>query len=494
MRSRRIGIALVRLSVSGPVSFGDPQRELVQTRMRRALADAKGDEMLVDVPIATDPSGQAIVRGTSVFGALRSHLASYLVRDTKDLRFRPIDSVLGGASTTRPCSLADLLCGSEPEELNSQGKPSLRPSALRLVAAELTDGKPSEGTARTAVSRRHGSAEARKLFRRAQLEGARIELLLQVDLSILDASCATIAPQVKAADAAADLVTALQQWQPLLGGRVGTGWGRAHVDDIEWGVKDPLDLTSLLAGSTTIEVFRGIAKALPNSPRELLTCLAPSSTSMWNVDAALACGDFLLLDPRQQPTAQRNNRAVTSDRVTGSTWRGLLRSRSEFILRTCGVFACLSSEGEEICGECPTCTLFGWAPGPRSRATGVGSRGLIGFADSVVMGDRVTLDHGPVDRFTGGAADGKLFTRESWALGSTLTLSIYQLSPHRPVPEWGKDLVVMAIRDVASGFVGVGNSTTRGYGTVHLQEGEALPGVPDNWLESVPGAQAEVTS
>jgi len=117
---------------------------------------------------------------------------------------------------------------------------------------------------------------------------------------------------------------------------------------------------------------------------------------------------------------------------------------------------------------------------------------LVGFGDSEVTGTKATLDHAPVDRFTGGAADGKLFTRESWAPGSTVTLSIYQLAPDRPLPEWGKHLLVLAIRDLHQGLVGVGNSTTRGYGTVELDTSDALPDVPDNWFESVPHMGSEV--
>lgn len=492
MRSRRIAVALVKLDMSGPVSFGDPQRELVQNRMRRAISEAKNDEILVDIPVAKDPGGRAIVRGTSVFGALRNHLATFMVIGGAKLRLRGIDSVEAGKRDGRRATLADLLCGSEPEELNTQGKPALRPSALRLVSSDLTQGTASDGNARTAVSRTLGAAEARKLFRRAEVKDARIQLILQLDLAILEANCAAIAPTAAPLAVAEDFAEVLRRWQPLLGGRVGTGWGRATVGELNWGVADPLGLDTLLSASSTIDVMSSIATTPVAQGRELASCIAPPDASTWSLDVPLVCGDFLLLDPREQPTERRNNRAVTGDRVTGSSWRGLLRARSEFILRSCGIEACLSSEGEKICGQCPGCALFGWAPGPRSKAHGIGSRGLVGFGDSEVTGTKATLDHAPVDRFTGGAADGKLFTRESWAPGSTVTLSIYQLAPDRPLPEWGKHLLVLAIRDLRQGLVGVGNSTTRGYGTVELDTSATLPDVPDSWFESVPHMGSEV--
>jgi hypothetical protein len=65
-------------------------------------------------------------------------------------------------------------------------------------------------------------------------------------------------------------------------------------------------------------------------------------------------------------------------------------------------------------------------------------------------------------------------------------LVIEQLDPTRPVPRWGQQLLQLAIRDLADGYVGIGNSSTRGYGTLTLRPGQALEPVEPGWAASLP--------
>ena len=174
---------------------------------------------------------------------------------------------------------------------------------------------------------------------------------------------------------------------------------------------------------------------------------------------------------------------MTSGTVPGSSWRGLFRARAEFILRSCGIDACRSSD--RTCGQCPTCGLFGWAPAPDDPPERQGATGLVRFHDSVVSGERLDYNHAPIDRFTGGAAEAKLFERGSWRPGATLTLTVEQVSTRRPVPGWARHLLALVARDLHDGLVGVGNSTTRGYGTVALTDPGALPAVPPGWSEAI---------
>ena len=177
-----------------------------------------------------------------------------------------------------------------------------------------------------------------------------------------------------------------------------------------------------------------------------------------------------------------NNHAATAEEISGATWKGILRSRCEFIVRSCGRTACESST--TTCGTCPTCVLFGSASDQDS-----GQIGRIRFRNSPITGHKMTIAHAPIDRFTGGAASGKLFTRTAWEPGAALTLTIEQARPDHPVPPWGRALILLALADLDAGLIGVGNSTTRGYGT--LKAADPLPPPAPGWLDTLPPAPGQ---
>ena len=500
MRSRRFAVVSFDLTTREPWSVGDPLRLDVTERIAKALAPQAPDEIAVTVPVAQDPQHRAVVRGTSVFGVLRAHLARYELAPTISLRMRGIDSRDPGRRWVRPATLADLLCGSEPEELlppdpdsgggnaakeskESKDEAALRPSALRLVHAELGPSRIDDGPARTAVSRDRGTAVAHKLFRRARIHDTGIEVLLQVDLPILQAQLTAWGLGGPGTGAAVDdLVTVIRAWRPFIGGGVGTGTGTATVGNLHRGLADPLPLRTLLTAETTLDLMRSVlSRAAPVLP--LRCCRDAPTADTWHLELPLVCIDPLLIAPRPAPDAGRENRAVTSETVPGSSWRGLFRSRAEFILRSCGVEACPSSD--RTCGDCPTCTLFGWAPTPDDPPERQGATGLVRFRDSTVSGEHLEYTHAPIDRFTGGAADAKLFERGSWRPGATLTLTVEQVSTQRPVPEWARHLLALVARDLHDGLIGVGNSTTRGYGTVALSDPAALPAVTPGWSDTI---------
>lgn len=492
MRSPRLAALAFTLIADEPITIGDPHGAKVADRIGSALAAERSQEMLVDIPVATDPWQSPVVRGTSVMGALRSHLTAYELPSARPLTFHGIQSRGRATPSTRAASLADLLCGSDPEELAEPPVPrarSLAPSALRMVSCEVT-GTPVSGRTRTAISRREGAAVARKLFRRAELHNARIALLLALDLDILATRLADLCINTSdPVDAPVeDLITALLDWQPRVGGRVGTGYGSLTIGDVKYGAADPLDLMTLLTADTTISLLAGLLRAY-GSRKSWHLAIAPTTDEDWSLTVALRCDDPLLLAPVQD--LENGNHTSTSSSLWGSSWRGIIRSRSEFILRSCGVDACESTT--KTCGECAACRLFGWTPDSSRTDERVGAQGLVRFTDSEVSGSRLRLDHAPVDRFTGGAANEKLFTRDSWAPGSSLTLDISQVSVRRPVPEWGRHLITLALRDITDGYVGVGNSTTRGYGTLALADGAALPEVPNDWLAELTWTNEETS-
>ena len=101
------------------------------------------------------------------------------------------------------------------------------------------------------------------------------------------------------------------------------------------------------------------------------------------------------------------NRALRSDGrfvVPGSTLKGILRSRAEYVCRVVGAGVCTNHQ----CGECHPCRLFGYGGESRNAR-----RAKIAVADSVIANATSELrTHVAIDRFTGGARDQLLYTDE----------------------------------------------------------------------------------
>ncbi len=496
MRSRRFAVITGRLVSTEPLTVAEALRTSLAERMDRALAAERPEELPVTLPVAQDPDGRPIVRGTSVAGALRAHLAGFTLVPERGLTLRSITSRGDPSQRSRPATLADLFCGSEPEELLAGSTDrGLRPSAVRVVDVSLIQGHLDPGRTRTAISRERGAAVANKLFRRGEVREATLEFLLQVDLPILEAALKgwqiTSRPGEPSPTrlALADLVTALHAWQPRLGGRVSAGYGAVTLEGLRLGIADPLSLTALLTDRDTVDMLRSVSTGPAAAGGLTISRDTLDGDQPWQLTLSLVAVDPLLIAPTRRGQ-DADNAATTADVVPGSSWRGVIRARSEFILRSCGIEACLSSE--TTCGSCPTCHLFGWAPRPGEPLHRKGSRGLIRFLDSPINGQKLTLDHAPIDRFTGGAADAKLFTRTSWAPSATLTLTIEQIGRAGAIPGWARALVTLAVRDLHDGLIGIGNATTRGYGTLAATHPELLAATDPDWLLEMPAPEIAV--
>jgi CRISPR/Cas system CSM-associated protein Csm3 (group 7 of RAMP superfamily) len=266
---------------------------------------------------------------------------------------------------------------------------------------------------------------------------------------------------------------ALATWQPMIGGGVTRGFGRAHVTEIRHGVldldnRDHLDLWLRSGGPELVET-------IATESLDLVSPVDESRTFLWRVADGLHIGSGATLRDKT-PSVSAVLRSNGLPIVPGSTWKGILRSRVEYILASCGQRHCLDA----ACGQCAACALFGYAerettPARPGQVTGdphrsVGRRGLLTFDDSPVT---IPADgpanirhrtHVAVDRITGGARDKLLYTWETVEHGET-TLRIRPLDT---VPDWGWGLLLLAIRDIHDGFVGIGGGVTRGQGTFHL--------------------------
>ncbi len=500
MRTDQIAMVSFTLTSDEPISISDPERGSLRDRVDQSLG-MTNDRAVVTVPVARRPAtgtgavGDPIVRGTAVFGPLRAHLATFDLLSDSPLVLEQIDSRTDHSTRTRQANLADLLCGAEAEECDEDGQPTLRPSALRVVETRLASSPVSTARTRVAIDRFRGAAVANKLFSREELSEVTIEVLVQVDLVILALAIDQISANCSTEDVLSDFTAVLHRWAPRVGGLVSGGRGTLSLTELRVSQGGPIKFADLFASTTTLAFFRATLAAKPPAAVDLAMCAPQDHAGSWSFRLAFTCADPLLIDPFPVGgDQQKTNVYKSSDTIPGSAWRGVLRSRCEFILRSCGVPACASTQS--TCGRCPTCILFGGVE-DTGLILGEGdvrrrsASGLVRFKDARVTHPhgvvlKIKLTHAPIDRFTGGAANGKLFAYHAHPSGSETTLHIEQMHATRPVPRWGRVLLGLAIRDLADGYVGIGHATTRGYGTLSVADPglDALESGSD-WLDDV---------
>ncbi|MBA2324543.1 MAG: hypothetical protein H0V92_11215 [Pseudonocardiales bacterium] len=274
-------------------------------------------------------------------------------------------------------------------------------------------------------------------------------------------------------DQLAALLKALPGWRPLVGRGVTVGQGRARVCALGSREIDLADDADLLHWLTVPgpEQFSKIPMSDSNDHPDQEHWI----DVRWRIADALHVGGGEPEPDHDGPMVARVLRDGETFVVPGSTWKGVLRSRCEYILRSLDVPAC----EEATCGICPTCQLFGHA-----SPVG-GARGTVRFLGCAAETDP---DHGltaaaaqerqhvAIDRFTGGAHDSLLFTQEVVTSG---TLRLRVETHHNGPPHWARGLLLMAVADIADGLVGLGGSTTRGCGTLQRIDnaGRVMPTV-----------------
>ena len=167
--------------------------------------------------------------------------------------------------------------------------------------------------------------------------------------------------------------------------------------------------------------------------------------------------------------------------LPGTGLKGLLRSRAEYILRSVGLDPepCL----DQRCGRCWTCEVFGYGGGNDMRARVVGARAMIRVTDAIVRDPvKVQRQHVAIDRFTGGAQDGLLYTVDALE-GGTFDVSVEPLADELPADRVREIRAVLRLvfEDLADGIAGVGAGVARGYGTVSvdLNDAESREDLPD---------------
>lgn len=461
------------------LSMGDQENANEVEKFDRWRSGSKDASFAVDIPIAKDPSGNPQVRGTSLAGPLRSWLSGWAIPGTKLSEEHRGGRQVVAASQERQINLADVLLGSSPDEREGD-KSARRPSAVRVFSVDVA-GTPDDGRVRVAIDRRRGSAVPGKLFRRANLRDALVTATLLVDHAQLAASLRDLGIEHRPEDVLACLRTAVAEWSPRLGGLKSAGLGAGEK---------PKELRSGVADWSTAEALEMLFKS-DSSPAylksiqeevcavELPQWVTRPSSKARELNCSFNLVDCLLIDA-ELADGPPNNRTVSAETIPGTAWRGILRARCEFILRSLGIGVCESSSN--TCGKCPTCLIFGWAPGqqtaqqPRHFGASAGEASRVVISDSPVHRAKgkhlvsMELPHVGIDRFTGGAADSKLFTTTVIVPPAKVTLQVKAADPRRLPPDWAWPLLWMAIRDIDYGLIGVGAATTRGCGTLRATQ------------------------
>lgn len=333
-----------------------------------------------------------------------------------------------------------------------------RASAIRVLGTRVRPGA-GRGPARrvrNAMDRCRGAPRATFLFSSEVLPaGAAVEVRLRWD----DPAEADLEM----------LLAALRTWCPVLGRGGSIRQGRCRVAAIGTRVLDLGDDDDLLDwlsidGPSLFDAIAVVEHPEPARPELLLDV-------RWYLRDALHVGGA---DDESAGELPRVSRVLTEGGeclVPGSTWKGVLRARCEYILRSVGVGAC--QEGS--CGRCRACELFGWGAPRREDddPSAGGGCGPLRFLSCTVEPDPrhglgaphlVQRQHVALDRVTGGAHRGLLYTEEVLTSGA-VRLRV-ESDPARTVPAWARGLLLAVVGDLADGLVGIGGGTTRGNGTL----------------------------
>lgn len=221
--------------------------------------------------------------------------------------------------------------------------------------------------------------------------------------------------------------------------------GRARVSSIRYRTLD-LDtrdgVAALLGGDKQTPVAR--VDALLKRGRDSGT---QADREIPLLEAKVSC-EFLAQPEEQQASTH------------GSAWKGILRSRVEFIGRSLGLKVCgYGKENWTGCGECSVCRAFGSSTGG----------GKWEFLDSVWEHHEArSRTRVAIDRFTGGARDGALFTQH-YERDVTMTLKIMGPPLDDEEDRWVERALLHALRDLDDQLITIGPEGASGYGMASVE-------------------------
>lgn len=375
------------------------------------IGDPAGTGDVDTVPLREPDGERPQVPATSLAGSLRDHL-----RRQPDLDERH-------------------WMGDRHRSSDDRGEPS----RLRVLGVRTSGGARSARRTSTAVDSWTGSARRGTLRREEHVDAPTTVTVYLMHPGAPDPA----------------LLAAVAGWRPVVGRRRTNGWGRATVTGIHYGTVDLRDreqlVTWLTGGGPSLVDSLATTPVAPEPA-------GPVEEEVLSVRCAVVDGLHVGAgEPvetgndtgREPDRGSRVAGTVTRDGVPympAPSWRGVFRAHAGFILRSLGL---PDERADESVRE-----LFG----------GLERRGLLTFHDApLAEPDTIDLPHVGIDRITGGARPGLLFTER--AVRGTLHLRI---STDRPdlLPDWARGVLWHTVRDIADGFLAVGGRTTRGLGTL----------------------------
>lgn len=359
----------------------------------------------------------------------------------------------------------ELLMG---QEKTKDGKPDFRASALWFLGARLTGG---EG-GRPEIRRRTATAVDRNR-RAARNHGSHdVEEVYGTE---------TIQLYLRHEGDPAEALRLLGKWRVTIGGGISTGLGRAEVTAISYRTLDLSQPADLLARVS-------LRDAGPDALDELL---------QGGADHAVTAGESpnlleatIRIEGLNLPTQNLADQLRPEDHwFHGTRWKGILRGRVEYIGRSLGLDICGAEDQQwRGCGRCAVCEVFG------SGETGVGRWS---FHFTPLKPDHPAgRTRNAIDRFTGGVAEKKLFPEKT--VTSRARLVIGQLSGVEEHHAWVLKALLLALRDLQEGYLGIGGRSSTGLGSVRFEKlrlGEEFQrfGMTATSLEAVEGiTEAEI--
>lgn len=403
----------VELATLAPVAVTAPQTlDFARTITARTGRQGANPDN-INLPIFRDVSGHPAIPATTIAGSLRAALP-------EPLRASLMGTTAGAATPSRVNVLGGQVVTAGPD--------------------------PVSITRRTAIDRRRGAARTHTYH----------------DGEVLAAG-ATIIVRLAATDLAVEQEASVDEvlgaWAPRLGRGVSAGAGRTRLRTIGKGTLDLSRTDDLLAylnsgGPALVDQVATSRVRVAAAEPDPVISEAFQILDGLHIGAGQADGNKLLI------TRQPDGTPV----VPGSSLKGVLRARCEYILRSVGVPACRDGN----CGECPTCVLFGHTLPAQAEDGRLGARGLVAVRPAPIS-DAHTTDrpHVAVDRVTGGVLDRALYEVELVDQGQfTITVD-----PLGELPTWATGLLLAALADIDDGYVGIGGGVTRGQGTVRAVAG-----------------------
>jgi CRISPR/Cas system CSM-associated protein Csm3 (group 7 of RAMP superfamily) len=389
---------------------------------------SSGVDDATDADVLVDAEGVPFIPGTSLVGVIR-HYVDAIKKQAGDKDASYVNLWFGYIVPNADKGSKSLVTVYDAFPLG-EARVSMR-DGVRLTADKTTDG-------------------TGKYDYQVVDEGTTFDLRLQIEY---DGSS-----EVEAVNALlSTIVCGINAGEVMVGGKTSRGFGRISVSDVrvlaldlddEDGIRNYIDF------DWERSAFKPFAQmvckqSLYEEPR--VVDLAVASSLMIRDYATLERSGY----EQKLVDAQALEGANHNPIVPGTSWAGAFKHHMQRILRLANYSG--------LAGEDTADAFLSRVFGDVSGARGVASK--IEFSQSEVKGSRpINLTRTAIDRFTGGAANEKLFTNRL-AFGGTTTLSIrWRKSLSDADKKLLASLVDVCIADLCDGTLAVGGMTATGSG------------------------------